>query len=97
MRHLKADQEITEDSSVFKQPITVSVKNIGKIVITPQLNLSNQEKYAVKSLAMLQTVCMNPNEKEHFPEFLKIISEAIDKAHRLYGMEEDNASPTQLF
>jgi len=77
--------------------LRVANKHLGEVIINSHLDLEKPEEYAIKSLAMLQMVCINPNEKQRFPEFLSIIDEAITKANALYGNGETNVDPTDLF
>jgi hypothetical protein len=77
----------------------VTNKEIGEITINAYKKINKAEEYAVKSLAMLQIVCMNPEDKDKFTQFLEIIDEATTKANELYGKDDISckSDPAEFF
>ena len=78
--------------------IRVSDKHIGEVTLDVYTNIGKCEEYTLKSLCMLQMMCMNNTDSAKFTEFIKIIKEAVDKASDLYqGVVINDANPTDHF
>lgn len=71
--------------------IRVSDEELGGCVITPKVKITKEEKYIIKSLAILQIMTMNSREDpEKFKEFFKILKRATQQIEELYGEEKLN-------
>jgi len=78
--------------------IRVADKSIGEIQLDIYTEIGKSEEYTLKSLAMLQMMCMNNEDPSKFSEFIKIIKEAVDKAQQLYqGVTDESTDPTAHF
>lgn len=71
--------------------IRVADKELGECNIDVSSKISKRAEYLIKSLCVLQIMCMNSEEQpDKFDEFIHIIKEATDKAQLLYCDEELN-------
>lgn len=80
--------------------IRIADKNLGEVIINVYTDIGKSEEYTIKSLAILQMMCMNKEDSpEKFSEFIKIIKDAVNKANSLYrGINADEpADPTSHF
>lgn len=81
--------------------IKVADKVLGECNIKINKDIGKREQYLIKSLCVLQIMCMNSNEEpEKFDEFIDIIKETILKAEKLYCEEKigaDELSGTEDF
>ena len=79
--------------------IRVADKRLGEIVINVNTDIGKCEEYIIKSLCMMQMMCMNKDDSpEKFTKFIEIVKEAAGKANNLYkGIEDDESSPTSHF
>jgi len=79
--------------------IRIADKSIGEVLLDVYNDIGKSEEYTLKSLAMLQMMCMNNEDPAKFSEFIKIIKEAVDKASVLYQgtVTDESASPTAHF
>lgn len=76
--------------------IKVADKRLGKCIIVTNKDIGKAEEYAIKSLCMLQLICMNKDEDpQKFYELVKIIGEAVTKIEELYN--EKPKFRTELF
>ena len=78
--------------------IRVADKNTGEIIINSNRKLEKVEEYAVKSLCMLQLMCLNEGSSNaKFPEFIKILKDTTTKLENLYKDETDEPDPFEQF
>ena len=79
--------------------IRVSDKNLGEIIINTTNPIGKVNEYAVKSLCMLQLMCLNSSTSdEKFTEFIKILRDATKKLNNVYGEKgEDDVDPFEQF
>lgn len=74
--------------------IRVADSKVGECIVNSERDIGKMEEYAIKSLCMLQLMCMNKEEDDQkFGEFLGIMSEAIKKAKNLYKGNTDEPGP----
>lgn len=80
--------------------IRVADRTLGECNIEVKTDIGKSEEYAIKSLCMLQLMCMNKQEHdERFTEFIKVLRDAINKADRIYspGKEDAAIDPIEQF
>lgn len=78
--------------------IRVADRRLGECIINSTKDLGKGEEYAIKSLCMLQLMCMNSNSTDdNFKEFLKILREATKKLEKLYGNAAEDTDPFAAF
>lgn len=71
--------------------IRIADKRSGECLITANKDLDKGSEYVIKSLCMLQLMCMNidPTDQK-FIEFIKILRDSIKKFEALYNPEGNN-------
>lgn len=73
--------------------ITVNDTDIGKIVITPNNKIDKETEYLLKSICMMQLLCLNKEEnKEIHIELKLILNDTVNKINKLYNYEEFDAT-----
>lgn len=79
--------------------IRIADKILGEISITINTDIGKCEEYVIKSLAMLQMVCMNNKDSpEKFTQMIEIVKEAVDKTNVLYrGIDDEQSDPVSHF
>lgn len=81
--------------------IRVADKVLGECNIKINRDIGKREQYLIKSLCVLQIMCMNSEEEpEKFDEFIDILKETTLKAETLYCEEKmgaDELSGTEDF
>lgn len=80
--------------------IRVSDKSLGECVINVHTDIGKSEEYTIKSLCMLQLMCMNKQDSpEKFKDFISILKKAVDDIEKVYGDEEPSkdSDPTSQF
>lgn len=79
--------------------IRIADKKLGECVITVNKEIGKSEEYAIKSLCMLQLMCMNTQKNDpRFKEFVRVLREATNKAEKIYKPEgEGDADPFEQF
>jgi len=82
--------------------IKFSSNNIGSCIIKTDKDITKQQEYAIKGLAMLQLGCMtNSDDAEEdnrkFKEFLDIIQEAIIRVGKIYNEDKQESSLFEQF
>lgn len=79
--------------------IRVTDKNLGECAINVSKDIGKSEEYTIKSLCMLQLMCMNKEDSpEKFTEFISIIKKAVDQINDLYhDQQKPGIDPTDLF
>jgi hypothetical protein len=66
--------------------IKVRDKDLGECNIKTYNNIGKDEEYLIKSLCILQLMCINSKEDpEKFDTFIGILKEATQKAEDLYN------------
>jgi len=79
--------------------IRIADKTLGECVITVNTDIGKSEEYAIKSLCMLQIMCMNQKKNDpRFREFIKILRDATSKVEKIYNPGgDDDADPFKQF
>lgn len=80
--------------------IRVADKNVGEVIVNSKAEIGKIEEYAIKSLCMLQIMCLSPNRADpKFSQFIDILKETTGKLNRLYNGTEDenNIDPFEQF
>ena len=78
--------------------IKVRDRNVGECNIKTYTDIGKDEEYLIKSLCMLQLLCINSkSEPEKFDQFINILKEATQKAENLYSDKESNFDATDQF
>lgn len=73
--------------------ITVNDTDIGKIVITPNNKIDKETEYLLKSICMMQLLCLNKEENKEIHKELKLIlNDTVNKINKLYNYEEFDAT-----
>lgn len=71
--------------------IRVSDKELGECNVEINSKIDKRAEYLIKSLCVMQIMCMNSDEQsDKFEDFIQIIKEATEKAQQLYCDEEIN-------
>lgn len=69
--------------------IRVADNTLGECNVTINSDISKREQYLIKSLCVLQIMCMNSEEDpEKHKEFVKIVKDATEKIEDLYCNEK---------
>ncbi len=78
--------------------IRVADKRLGECIINSSKELDKGAEYAVKSLCMIQLMCMNtdPNDAK-FLEFIRILRDATKKLELLYDEGKNEPDPFEQF
>lgn len=75
--------------------IRVKTKDLGEVLVTTVDTPPKNAEYMIKSLAVLQLMCMNSKEDpEKFKELLRIIERTTKEIDELYDEEQVNAIST---
>lgn len=75
--------------------IRVADRTYGECNIEVKNEISKSEEYTIKSLCMLQLLCMRGSSGEdRFSEFIAIIRSAVDQIDKLYDEESEEKSDT---
>jgi hypothetical protein len=80
--------------------IKVRDQNVGECNIKTYSTIGKDEEYLIKSLCMLQLLCINSKEDpEKFDRFIGILKEATQKAEDLYSedIKESKFDATDQF
>jgi hypothetical protein len=79
--------------------IKITDKTLGECEITTFKEIGKSEEYMIKSLCMLQLMCMNKEDNpEKFTEFITRLKNASDQIHELYHDKSNpDADPTELY
>lgn len=80
--------------------IRIADRAVGEVIVNSNVELGKIEEYAIKSLCMLQLMCIGTNKADpRFDEFIKILKETTARLNRLYNGTEDenNIDPFEQF
>jgi hypothetical protein len=79
--------------------IRVSDKNLGQIIVDSNKDIGKVEEYAIKSLCMLQLMCLNTDSSDpRFREFIRILKDTTGKLDKLYNDRGDeDVDPFEQF
>jgi hypothetical protein len=71
--------------------IQVKEETLGECNITTYIDIDKDAQYLIKSLCILQILCMNSREDEKKSrEFYEILKEATDKASKLFNQDKED-------
>lgn len=78
--------------------IRVADKRVGECIVNSNEELSKEQEYALKSLCMLQLMCINIDTKnQNYIKFLDILRETTRKLDKVYGDKQEDANPFEQF
>lgn len=83
--------------------IRVADKNFGECVVEVHSSIDKSDEYVIKSLCMLQLMCMNKEDyKDKNAELISIIQKAVNEISELYTDQSTentahNCDPTDQF
>jgi len=75
--------------------IVVEKPGVGMCTIKSDKELSNSKEYAIKSLAAIQILCMNPNQDDKYPEMINILKKSMDDIYLLYSSKKEKTDVEQ--
>lgn len=80
--------------------IRVADKHLGECLVKTNTDVTKAQEYTIKSLCMLQLMCMDDEEQnqEKFSQFIDTIKTAVDKINKIYDGENTiTDDPTACF
>lgn len=78
--------------------IRVADKTVGESVVTTNRDITKSAEYAVKSLCIIQLMCIGADQGDpKFKEFLDILKDTTAKLDKLYNGDSNEPDPFEQF